>query len=113
MEMTASMKIHLSPLAAAKLKLILFDAKQESSQPLVVRLVPLTSGCNTPSFALELTEMRPNLMTTTIEEICLAWHPRDAAWIDGLTIDLNRENGKFDIFQPHPPKTPYCPIETN
>ncbi len=106
------MKIHLSSLAAAKLKLILLEAKKESKQPLVVRLVPLTSGCNTPSFALEITEKHSNLSTTTIEDICLAWLPQDADWIDGMIIDLNRENGKFAIYQPHPPTIPHCPLET-
>jgi Fe-S cluster assembly iron-binding protein IscA len=103
------MNIHLSPLAAVKLKLLIMEEK--SDQPLAIRVIPLTSGCNTPSFALEITEVLDKYETQTEQGILFAWLPSEVAWMDGLVIDLNRETGKFSIFHPNPPFMGECPIE--
>ncbi|SFJ47375.1 iron-sulfur cluster biosynthesis family protein [Thermoflavimicrobium dichotomicum] len=103
------MNIQLSPLAAAKLKLILMEENTE--HPLAVRVIPLTSGCSTPSFAIELTEVRPEFETQAVEDIVFAWLPQEAAWMDGLVIDLNRENGKFSIYHPNPPFMSDCQLD--
>ncbi|RAL21894.1 hypothetical protein [Thermoflavimicrobium daqui] len=104
------MNIQLSPLAAAKLKLILLDEKGD--QPLAVRIIPLTSGCSTPSFAIELTEIRPEFKIQNEQGIDFAWLPHEDAWMDGLVIELNRENGKFSIFHPNPPFMSDCQLDT-
>lgn len=103
------MNIQLSDLAALKLKLLIYQ--EPSSVPLAVRIIPLTSGCSTPSFALELTEISPGYEMAVVKEITFAWPPSEAAWMDGLVIDLNRENGKFSIFHPHPPFISDCQLE--
>ncbi|WP_139179430.1 iron-sulfur cluster biosynthesis family protein [Lihuaxuella thermophila] len=103
------MNIQLSELAAIRLKLLI--SGERSPEPLAVRVVPLTSGCSAPSFALELTEILPEYETKTEKGIVFAWLPSESAWMDGLVIDLNRENGKFSIYHPHPPFMSDCQLE--
>ncbi|MBD1372696.1 hypothetical protein IC620_10045 [Hazenella sp. IB182357] len=103
------MNIELSDLAAARLAMIL---QQESTEePLAVRVIPLTSGCATPSFAIEITESLPHYEKGSAKAIPFVWEPEEAAWMDGLIIDLNRENGKFTIYHPHPPFRSDCQLE--
>ncbi|MBA4494872.1 hypothetical protein ACFO25_03710 [Paenactinomyces guangxiensis] len=65
-----------------------------------------------PSFALELTEILPHFETEVKQGIPFVWLPAEAAWMDGLVIDLNRENGKFSVYHPHPPSMSDCQLET-
>lgn len=104
------MQIQLSLLAAMKLKILLSDESSET--PLAVRVVPLTSGCSTPSLALELTEVLPHHESGEEQGITFVWEPSDRAWMDGLVIDLNRENGKFTIYHPYPPFESSCQLGT-
>lgn len=103
------MNIQLSELAALKLKLLI--SQETSSEPLAVRVIPLTSGCSAPSFALELTEILPGYKTGTEKGVTFAWLPSEQAWIDGVVIDLNRENGKFSVYHPNPPFMSDCQLE--
>lgn len=102
------MKVQLSDLAAAKLLYILSQEKEH--ELLAFRVIPLTSGCSTPSFALELTEVLSHFETTKIKDIPFTWIPSERSWMDGLMIDLNRENGKFIIFHPNPPFQSNCQL---
>lgn len=101
------MKIHISELASAKLKLILLQESNEET--LAFRIVPLTSGCQTPAFALELTEV-------TKDEPLKFYHgipfldQSEHTWLDGLRIDLNRINGKLAIYHPNPSFLMDCQI---
>jgi Fe-S cluster assembly iron-binding protein IscA len=95
------MDIRISPLAVARLKAIL--AQEEDGERLAVRVVPLTSGCGAPSFAIELTEVRPDYITVKKEGILFTCPPYEKEWMDGIHIDLNRENGKFSITHSRPP----------
>lgn len=107
---TKAVHIHLSDLAAAKLQWLLYQESRTSDKPLGVHVIPLTSGCNTPSFALELSEFSPNCLTQTEKEVPFFWTAEESAWMDGLQIDLNRDNGKFAIYHPHPPYMSECPF---
>ncbi|GGE09142.1 hypothetical protein GCM10011571_08100 [Marinithermofilum abyssi] len=100
------MDIQLSDLAAARLKALLLD--EPDSDRLAVRVIPLTSGCSTPSFALELTDIREGYIVTEVKGISFACPPGETGWLDGIVIDLNRENGKFSIYHPDPPFLPDC-----
>jgi len=95
------MDIRISPTAVARLKAIL--SQEEDGERLAVRVVPLTSGCGSPSFAIELTEVRPGYLTVEKEGILFACPPYEKEWMDGIHIDLNRENGKFSITHSKPP----------
>ncbi|MBN2910605.1 hypothetical protein JQC72_13960 [Polycladomyces sp. WAk] len=65
------MDIQISPAAVARLKAIL--SQEEDGERLAVRVVPLTSGCGSPSFAIELTEARPGYLTVEKEGILFAF----------------------------------------
>lgn len=105
------MHIELSDLAALKLRLLILEEKSE--HPLAVRVIPLTSGCSTPSFALELTEVLPSYESTMVKELLFAWLPEEREWMNGIVIDINRENGKFIIFHPNPPFMSNCQLGSN
>lgn len=93
------MQIHISELASAKLKLILYQESNEDT--LAFRIVPLTSGCQTPTFALELTEVTKDQPLKFYHEIPFL-DQSEFPWLDGLMIDLNRTNGKLAIYHPNP-----------
>lgn len=92
------MNIQISELAIATLKLYLFE--EEDGQPLAFQFVPLTSGCNTPSFALELIEVRENQNIVTLHGVPFVDQSK-FDWLHGLVIDLNRSTGKLSIYHPH------------
>jgi Fe-S cluster assembly iron-binding protein IscA len=103
------MNIQVSELALAKMKWLIWQ--EQSTAPLAFRVISLTSGCGAPTFALEMTEPTPAFQTKRIDGVLFAWLPQDAKWMDGLVIDLNRENGKFSIYHPHPSFMSSCPFE--
>ncbi|EGK08926.1 hypothetical protein HMPREF9374_3166 [Desmospora sp. 8437] len=98
--------IRISPLAAARLKVLLHW--EEDGENLAVRLVPLTSGCGSPSFALELTEVRPDDHVIWVEGVPFTCPESDQAWLNGIEMDWNRETGRFSIHHPHPPFDGNC-----
>lgn len=103
------MDIKLTELAAAKLRLLLWEETKDI--PLAIRIVLLTSGCNTPSFGLEVIEQSAALQQTKIRDIPFVWYPDDEQWLHGISIDINRENGKFMIDHPDPSQLTNCPME--
>ncbi|MBA4542767.1 MULTISPECIES: iron-sulfur cluster biosynthesis family protein [Thermoactinomyces] len=105
------MNINLSPRAAAKLHLLLYEEKKSGGHSLAVRIIPLTTGCNSLSFALEITEADARMETVSVNGVPFVWRGDEREWLDGVIIDLNPENGKFSIFHPHPPSMPECPFE--
>ncbi|SMO73011.1 iron-sulfur cluster biosynthesis family protein [Melghirimyces algeriensis] len=94
------MKIHISHKAAARLQTLL---SHENSAQLAVRVVPLTSGCSTPSFALELTKIRQGFITQESKGVCFACPRQEAEWMDGMVIDWDQESDKFSVYHPNPP----------
>jgi Fe-S cluster assembly iron-binding protein IscA len=102
------LQIHISELASAKLKALLWQ--ESSSEPLAFRVVPLTSGCSTPSFALELSEVGSQALTRYADVPFLdqSAHP----WLDGLVIDVERANGKLSIAHPNPAFLVDCGLAT-
>jgi Fe-S cluster assembly iron-binding protein IscA len=102
------MNIQLTPLAAVKLKLLLLQERE--NQNLAVHVVPLTTGCGSPSFALEITEASSQFQKVEILGVPFAWQTGEEAWLDGLVIDLNRETGRFVIYHPNPPFST-CPFD--
>jgi Fe-S cluster assembly iron-binding protein IscA len=105
------MDIRISPSAVAQLKRIL--SQEEDGERLAVRVVPLTSGCGSSAFAIELTEVRPGYITVEKEGILFTCPPYESQWMDGILIDLNRENGKFTILHPRPPREWVCNLGRN
>jgi Fe-S cluster assembly iron-binding protein IscA len=103
------MQIKLSELAAAKLQLLLWEETKDV--PLSIRIVLLTSGCNTPSFGLEVIEPKSELQQMKIRNIPFVWYTDDEQWLGGISIDINRENGKFIIEHPDPSLLTNCPME--
>ncbi|WP_124728145.1 hypothetical protein [Staphylospora marina] len=101
------MDIGLSDLAAARLKLLLWQEQQDGER-LAVQVVPLTSGCGMPTFALELTEIRPSYRTADIKGIPFAWKPGEADRLHGIRIDWSPETGKFSVWHPGPPHSFVC-----
>lgn len=93
------MDFQITELASAKLKLILLQ--ESDTKPLAFRIVPLTTGCSTPSFALELTEISKQQKIVKYQEIPFL-DQSENPWLDGLVIDLNRNSGKFIIYHPNP-----------
>ncbi len=91
--------IQISELARATLKLYLLE--EENDQPLAFQIVPLTSGCSTPSFALELTEVREDQNVIELHGIPFVDQSR-FDWLNGLVIDVDRSTGKLSIFHPNP-----------
>jgi Fe-S cluster assembly iron-binding protein IscA len=103
------MEVKLTELAAAKLRLLLWE--ETIDVPLAIRIVLLTSGCNTPSFGLEVIEQKSELQQTKIRNIPFAWYADDEQWLNGISIDINRENGKFIIDHPNSTQLTNCPME--
>ena len=101
------MNIRISNQAAARLHALLLEEPDQDK--LSVRLVPLSTGCGTPSFALELTEVRPGFFTTETKGIRFSYSPEEKDWLDGIVIDWNRETHKFSIFHPEPLLSDDCP----
>jgi Fe-S cluster assembly iron-binding protein IscA len=104
-----TMEIQITELAAAKLRLLLW--KETIDLPLAVRIVLLTSGCNTPSFGLEVIEQQNNQKQIKLRNIPFVWYTEDEQWLEGISIDINRENGKFVIEHPDPSQLTNCPME--
>ncbi|MDQ0416165.1 Fe-S cluster assembly iron-binding protein IscA [Croceifilum oryzae] len=102
------MKIQISDLAAAKLLYILYQ--EHADQPLAFRVMAHTSGCGTASFAIDLIEVLPHFESIKIKDVPFAWIPSERAWMDGLIIDLNRDNGKFILAHPNPPSQSQCQL---
>ncbi len=107
--MVILMNIQLTDLAAAKLRLLLWEEK--STSPLAIHVALLTSGCNTPSFGLEVIEPKSNMERLTISNIPFVWYTEEITWLPGITIDLNRENGKFIIIHPDSSLLTNCTME--
>jgi hypothetical protein len=84
--------------------------QEPDSDQLAVRIVPLTSGCNTPSFALELTEVKPDFYQTTAAGVPFVCPPGEEGWLDGMVIEWRQETDSFCLFHPSPPHTSDCPL---
>ncbi|SDY17348.1 hypothetical protein [Thermoactinomyces sp. DSM 45892] len=102
------MKVQISDLAVAKLLYILHQ--EHADESLAFRVMAHTSGCGTPSFAIDLTEVSPHFESIKIKNIPFTWLPSERAWMDGLIIDLNRDNGKFILAHPNPPFQSECQL---
>jgi Fe-S cluster assembly iron-binding protein IscA len=103
------MEIKISEIAAAKLRLLLWE--ETTNVALAIRIVLLTSGCNTPSFGIEVIEQKKQMKTKTVQKIPIVWYPDDEQWLVGISIDLNRENGKFIIDHPNPSQLSNCTMQ--
>ncbi|MDR6225953.1 hypothetical protein [Desmospora profundinema] len=102
------MDIQISRQAAARLTAILMQ--EPDADRLAVRVVPLTSGCSTPSFALELTEVNPGSYLTEAAGVPFTCPPAEKGWLDGIVIDWRKETDSFSIYHPSPPFSTLCPI---
>lgn len=103
------MNTTITPLAVAKLTYLLYQEKKNGEQ-LFFRVIPLTSGCGAPTFALEITEPRRDWIQIQIAGIPFAFPDEETIWMDGLVIDINRENGKFSIYHQNPPFFQNCQL---
>lgn len=103
------MNTTITPLAIAKLLVLLHD-EQPSGEKLAFRVIPLTSGCSTPSFALEITERHPAWEEVLIKGILFTFPSVDRVWMEGLVIDYQLENNRFSIYHPNPPFLSDCQL---
>ncbi|MCS1350231.1 hypothetical protein [Mechercharimyces sp. CAU 1602] len=103
------MDILITPLAAARLQLLL--RAEEESVPLAIRIVPLTSGCSSPSYAIEITEKQKAYKELCVQGVPLVWNPADEKQIKGIQIDLDRQTGNLTLFHPSPPRIECCPLD--
>ncbi|SFS77634.1 hypothetical protein [Marininema halotolerans] len=102
------MNIHISTRAAARLHALL--AAEEEGDTLAVRVVPLTSGCNTPSFALEITDILPGYLLVEALDVPFTAPQSEAGWLDGIVIEWDAQRDKFSVFHPNPPTLSNCPL---
>jgi hypothetical protein len=100
----------ISDLAAGKLHWLLYQEQQSENRPLGVKIVSLTSGCNSPVYALEITETDPACEQENIKGIPFMWQAGEKEWIQGLKIDYDPVRRKFSLTHQHPPRMPDCPI---
>lgn len=103
------MELQVTKLAAAKLHLLLWAETVQN--PLAIHVLLLTSGCNTPSFGLEVIEPNENMRKKTISSIPFIWYQEEETWLNGIILDINRENGKFIIEHPNYSLLTNCPME--
>lgn len=104
------MSLDISDLAAGKLHWLLYQEQQSERRPLGVRIVSLTSGCNSPTYALEITEISPKLKQEKIKGISFLWNAYEQDFIHGLKIDYDPASRKFSLTHQNPPHMPNCPI---
>ena len=104
------MSLDISDLAAGKLHWLLYQEQQSEKHPLGVKIVSLTSGCNSPVYALEITEISPKLRQKEIKGIPFLWQAEEQDLIHGLKIDYDPAGGKFSLTRQNPPRMPDCPI---
>lgn len=90
--------VQLSELAAAKLKLILWD--EPHADRLCYRIVPITTGCGSTSFQITLTEANDGDRILTVSNIPFGYEEADIPHLHGLQIDLNRGTGNFELANP-------------
>ncbi|SDX12562.1 Fe-S cluster assembly iron-binding protein IscA [Marininema mesophilum] len=102
------MDIHISTHAAARLHALL--AAETDGDQLAVRVVPLTSGCNTPSFALELTDILPEYIVTKAHGVSFTAPLSEVAWLTGIVINWDASRDKFSVFHPNPPHSSNCTL---
>ncbi|SHF30438.1 Fe-S cluster assembly iron-binding protein IscA [Seinonella peptonophila] len=112
MKPTSKQNLHvdISDLAAAKLKWLLTQEQDQSSDWLGFRVIPLTSGCNTPSFAIEMTEWKISDSKIEVKGVPFLYDVATSNWLDGLVIDVNRDTGRFSVYHPNPPEMGGCPL---
>lgn len=98
--------VRLSELAALKLKLLLFD--QPDASHLAYRVVPATTGCGSTGFQLTLTETKDGEDVFYTRDIPFSYAHTDLPFLDGLTIELDRQSGKLALSNPF-----YAPEKNN
>jgi Fe-S cluster assembly iron-binding protein IscA len=94
--------IKISPPAAARLR-ALIDGEPDAER-LGIRIAAITTGCNSSSFSIAISERNHNEQMLVVEGIRLFYRDQDIALLDGVTIDVNRQTGRFSIFHPQPPQ---------
>jgi Fe-S cluster assembly iron-binding protein IscA len=107
--MVMHMKLHLTDLAMATLHLYLW--KETNTYSLAIHVVLLTTGCNRPSFGLEITEPHKDMQNTCIQGIPFVWYPDEEEWLNGIVIDIKTDNRKFMIDHPNPTLLTNCFME--
>lgn len=90
--------VRLSELAALKLKMLLLD--EPDAERLCYRVVPATTGCGSSSFRVTLTEQKEGEHLFVVREIPFSYSEDDLPFLNGLTIELNRQSGKLELSNP-------------
>lgn len=90
--------ITITPAASALLRRLLL-AEPDVDQ-LGIKILVTTTGCSSYSFSIAMTEPSANDRETWIDGIRLLTQESEEAFLDGLIIDRNRENGRLQIFHP-------------
>lgn len=90
--------VRLSELAALKLKMLLLD--EPDREKLCYRIVPATTGCGSSAFQVTLTEKKEGEQPFTVKDVPFSYSEDDLPFLDGLTIELNRQSGKLELSNP-------------
>ncbi|MGO0060661.1 HesB/IscA family protein [Brevibacillus fluminis] len=90
--------ITITPAASALLRDIL--AAETDADALGIKVLVTTTGCSSYSFSIAMTEPGASDRVTWIDGIRLLTTESEEAFLDGLIIDRNRENGRLQIFHP-------------
>ncbi|MFM1651360.1 HesB/IscA family protein [Brevibacillus sp. B_LB10_24] len=98
--------ITITPLAAARLALTIAD--EPDADRLGIRIVMTTTGCSSVSYSIAITERSAGEQTATFSGIRVFYREEDLPLLTGLVIDLNRTNGRLQLFHPNPPNN--CPL---
>lgn len=90
--------ITITPAASALLRHAL--AAEPDGEALGIKILVTTTGCSNYSFSVAMTEPGATDRVTWINGIRLLTSEGVEAFLHGLIIDRNRENGRLQIFHP-------------
>lgn len=93
----------VTPLAAGHLWLLLSGESEQNRDKLGFRIGIMTTGCHGFSYSVSLSERELQDMMIKLHGLCFFYRAVDQPYLDGLTIDLNRDTGKLTLSHPNPP----------
>jgi Fe-S cluster assembly iron-binding protein IscA len=107
MEVRRFAMISITPLAAARLSRLI--RQEPDGDQLGMKVVVTTTGCNSYTYGITITEPGANDRCDVIEGIRVLYREEDRALLQGLLIDCDPHTGRFSIAHPNPPQAS-CPI---
>lgn len=90
--------ITITPAATTRLRSVI--AAEPDAELLGIKILVTTTGCSSYSYSVAITEPSTDDRETFIDGIRLLANENEEAFLDGLIIDVNAENGRLQIFHP-------------